>query len=317
MATNDALYECQPTDVYGATLVELAERDPRVMVLEADLMRCSGTAPFQARFPERTIQAGIAEANMVGMAAGLAAVGMTPFCASFCTFASRRVYDQAFVSVALADLNVKIVGTQPGVLMEVNGATHMCFEDIALYRVMPNMTILCPGDAYELQAVVRWMAETKGPMYLQVIREVKPRLFAAGYRFTPGRAVTLCEGGDITLVSTSFMSDVARQAAGLLAGQGIRATHLHYPMVKPFDRETLVASAAQTGAVVTVENGNIIGGLGSAVAEALGEECPTRMKRIGIRDHFGEAASLGYLMTKFGLTPQHIAAAARELVKKK
>jgi transketolase len=306
------LHELDLRAVYAKTLCELAESDPRLVVLEADLSKASGTNPtFSTAFPERFINCGVAEADMVGISAGLAVEGKVPFCASFTPFASRRVYDQITISVAYADLNVKIVGTAPGITAGPNGGTHMCFQDLAIMRAMPNMIVLSPCDAYELRACLRWMAAHEGPCYMQMIRMKQPQIFDDSYAFSTERAVRLREGGDVTLVSTGYMTPFALQAAEALAGEGVGVDLLHVPSVKPFDVDTLVASARKTGRVVTVENQSIIGGLGGAVCETLSEHCPVPVKRLGIPDQFGEIATEEYLFHKHGFGVEHIKAACR------
>jgi transketolase len=304
--------------VYGRTLNELMDENPNVLCLEADLGKASGTNPEVAKeHPDHYINVGVAEANMIGIAAGLAAEGKIPFCASFSCFASRRVYDQVTISVAYANNNVKIVGTAPGVTQGPNGGTHMCFQDLTIMRAMPNMRVYSPCDAYELRAVMRHMAAHKEPAYMQLIRMKQPKVFGPDYPFDPERAVRLKAGGDVTLVSTGYMTPFALQVAADLAAEGIQVDLLHYPSVKPFDAETLVASARKTGAVVTVENQSILGGLGGAVCEVLAERWPTLVKRLGVPDRFGEVATEEYLFNKHGFGPKHIAEACREMAQKK
>jgi len=257
------LHEKELRIVYGETLVELGLADAGIVVLEADLMNASGSAVFKERFPERFFDVGVAEANMMGIAAGLACTGKTPFCATFTPFASRRAYDQITISIAYSQRNVKIIGTAPGITAGPNGGTHMCFQDLALMRVMPNMVVLSPADAYEVRAALHWMASHRGPVYMQLLRPPQPKLFGPDYEFAIGRALRLSAGQDVTLVSTGYMTRFAREAVSILRGRRISAEHLHYPTVKPLDAETLLQSARKTGFVVTVENQSIIGGLGS------------------------------------------------------
>ncbi|MDX9980277.1 MAG: transketolase C-terminal domain-containing protein [Lentisphaeria bacterium] len=308
------LHDQEMRFVYGATLNELMVANPNVLCLEADLSKASGTNPqVPAAHPENFVNFGVAEANMVAAAAGLAAEGKIPFCATFTCFASRRVYDQITISVAYANNNVKIVGTSPGVTAGPNGGTHMCFQDLAIMRAMPNMHVYSPCDVYELQAMMRHMAGNKQPTYMQLIRGQVGAVFDESVTFSPDRAVRLREGGDVTLVSTGYMTHFALGVAATLAAEGVGVDLLHYPSVKPFDAATLVESARRTGGVVTVENQSIIGGLGGAVCEVLAEHCPTRVKRLGVPDRFGEVASEEYLFNKHGFGPAQIAAACREL----
>jgi len=304
--------------VYGETMNELIDQNRNVVCLEADLSKASGTNPAVAsRHPANFLNVGVAEANMVGVAAGLASEGKVPFCASFTCFATRRVYDQITISVAYANLNVKIVGTAPGITAGANGGTHMCFADLAIMRAMPNLHIYSPCDALELRSVLRHMAAHRQPTYLQLIRQKVSRVFDAEYAFDPARALVLREGRDVTLVSTGYITHFALLAVQELARSGVSVELLHYPSIKPFDAATLVASAQKTRAVVTVENQNIVGGLGGAACEILSEECPTKVIRLGVPDQFGEVASEQYLFDKHGFGPKHIADACRRLMAEK
>lgn len=304
--------------VYGETLNELIDENPNVICLEADLSKASGTNPtLPSRHPANFLNVGVAEANMIGIAAGLASEGKVPFCASFSCFATRRVYDQITISVAYANMNVKIVGTSPGVTAGPNGGTHMCFADLAIMRAMPNLHVYSPCDALELRSVLRYMARTRQPTYMQLIRHKVNRIFDAEYAFDPARAVVLRTGSDVTLVSTGYMTQFALPVVEELRQAGVSVELLHYPSVKPLDAETLVASAQKTRAVVTVENQSILGGLGGAVCETLAEQCPTRVLRLGVPNQFGEVASEQYLFDKHGFGPAHIAAACRRLAAEK
>jgi transketolase len=303
--------------VYAKTLNELIAENPNVISLEADLGKASGTFPeVSSKNPDNFIDVGVAEANMIGISAGLAAEGKIPFAATFTSFASRRVYDQIYISCAYANNNVKIVGTAPGLTQGSNGGTHMDFADMAIMRAMPNMHVYAPADAYELRAIMKHMAKAKQPTYLQLIRSKEPQLFDENYIFNPNKAVVLRGGSEVTIVSTGYMTKSALKAAEMLAADGIRAEVLHYPSVKPFDDATLITSAKKTGAVVSVENQTIIGGLGGAVCEVLSENCPTRVKRLGIPDKFGEVATEKYLYEKHGFGPSHIAEACKSIRKK-
>jgi len=310
------LHEMEMRAVYGQTLNELIEENPNVMCLEADLSKASGTNPCVAKkYPNNFINVGVCEANMISIGAGLAVEGKIPFCASFTCFASRRVYDQITISVAYANNNVKIVGTAPGITAGPNGGTHMCFQDLAIMRAMPNMHVYSPTDSYELRAVMRYMAKTRQPAYMQLIRSKVNKIFDENYKFDPAWAVVLKKGKDVTIVTTGYMTHFALEAVEELLRKGINAQLLHYPSVKPFDVETLVASAKETGIVVTVETQNIIGGLGGAVCETLSENYPVRVKRLGIPDKFGEVATEEYLFNKHGFGVKHIVAACMEMLK--
>ena len=304
--------------VYGETLNELIEQNPNVMCLEADLSKASGTNPtVSKRHPSYFLNIGVAEANMIGIAAGLASEGKLPFCATFTCFATRRVYDQVTISVAYANMNVKIVGTSPGITAGPNGGTHMCFQDLAIMRAMPNMHVYSPCDALELRSVMRHMATTRQPTYMQLIRHKVAKIFDAEYAFDPTKAIVLRPGRDITLVSTGYMTQFALPVVDELARDGLSVELLHYPSVKPLDAGTLVASAQKTRGVVTVENQNILGGLGGAVCEVLSEQCPTCVIRLGVPNQFGEVASEQYLFDKHGFGPKHIADACRRMAANK
>ena len=303
--------------VYANTLNELMDHNSKVVCLEADLSKASGTFPLvPEKHKKNYINVGVQEANMIGVAAGLSREGKIPFCASFTAFATRRAYDQITVSVAYANNNVKIVGTSPGITQGPNGGTHMCFQDLAIMRAMPNMHVYSPADAAELRSTLFYMAATKQPTYLQLIRIKMPKIFDDDYAFNPLRAVCLREGTDVTLVATGFMTSFAIQAASVLEKEGIKVDLLHYPSVKPFDIATLIESAKKTGRIVTVENQNIIGGLGGAVSEAVCTEYPVPVKRLGVPDRFGEVGDQEYLFNKHGFGPSGIALACRELIRK-
>lgn len=288
--------------VYAETLNELIEANPAVYCLEADLARASMAVPLvKEKHPGHYVNVGVCEANMMGVGAGMAREGKIPFCATFTAFAARRACDQVAISVAYANTNVKVIGMEPGHTSGPNGGTHMCFEDIAIMRALPNMHVYSPADVYELQSMMRHMAANDQPTYMQLLRISPGVLFDDSYTFEPGKLVRISEGNDVTLVSLGFMSNLARAAQEQLEKQGIGVDLLHCPCVKPFDRDKLLASAEKTGAVVTVESQNILGGLGSAVCEALTEHCPLPAKRLGIPDSFGEViASFDYLMEKHG-----------------
>ena len=312
------IHEMEMRLVYAKTLNEFMDNDSSILSLEADLGKSSGTVPeVLEKHPDRFIECGVCEANMIGIAAGLAKEGKIPFCASFTSFATRRVYDQLTISVAFANNNVKIVGTAPGITNGPNGGTHICFQDLAIMRAMPNMHVYSPCDAYELRSVLSYMIKEKQPTYLQLIRLKVPRIFDKNYRFNPKKAVVLHQGGDVTLVSTGYMTQFTYRVAKDLSSNGMSVELLHYPSIKPFDVETLVLSAKKTGAVVTVENQSIIGGLGGAACETLSEIYPTKVKRLGIPDRLGEVGTEQYFFDKYGFGPEHIASACREMVKSK
>lgn len=303
--------------VYAATLNELMEENNNVLCLEADLSKASGTNPAVIeKNRDRFVNCGVSEANMICVGAGLAREGKIPFCASFSCFASRRVYDQVTISCAYANNNVKIIGTAPGITQGPNGGTHMCFQDLAIMRAMPNMHVYSPCDVYELKSVMRHMANHKQPTYMQLIRPKVDKIFDESYTFDPYKAVVINEGSDVTLVTTGYMTQFMPKAVAILKDSGISVEVLHYPSVKPFDEKTLIESAKRTRAVVTVENQNIIGGLGGAVCETLSEKCPTLVKRLGIPDRFGEVATEEYLFNKHGFGLEHIVSTCIEMAKR-
>lgn len=300
--------------VYAKTLVELAEEDPRIVVLEADIAVASGTLAFKDKFPDRFIDVGCAEANMIGIAAGLAVDGKIPFCCTFTPFASGRAYDQTTISIAYANSNVKIVGMAPGITTLLNGGTHMSFLDIAIMRAMPNMIVLSPAGPNELRACVRWMAQNEKPTYMQMIRQMQPSLFAPEHEFRPGRAETIRKGKDVTILSTGYMTQFAVEAASKLADDNVEVDLLHCPCIKPFPAEDVIRSAKKTGCVVTVETQSTIGGLGGAAAEVLSENHPVKIRRLGIPDQFGEVVVEDkYIFDKYGFGPDHIAAACKKI----
>jgi transketolase len=304
-------------EAYGKALVELGQENPNVVVLDADLSKSTKTANFKKHFPERFFDMGVAEQNMIGTAAGLAAAGKIAFASSFAVFAAGRAFEQVRNSVAYPALNVKIGASHAGITVGEDGGSHQSVEDIALMRALPNMTIFVPADAVETRAAVRTAAQIDGPVYIRLGRMGVPVLHGEDFQFVPGKAVTLRQGRDVTVVVCGIMVPAALEAAAMLADEGIRAGVLDVHTIKPLDVEAIVAAAKATGAVVTAEEHNIIGGLGSAVAEALGEHFPVPMQRVGIRDKFGESGAPNELLVKYGLTPQDIVAAVKEVLKRK
>jgi len=304
-------------EAYGDVLVELGRENQDVVVLDADLAKSTKTINFKEVFPERFFDMGVAEQNMVGTAAGLAAAGKIPFCSSFAIFASGRAFEQVRNSVAYSALNVKIAASHAGITVGEDGGSHQSVEDIALMRVLPNMTVFVPADAAETAGAVRAAAAMKGPVYIRLGRSAVPVLHGTGFQFVPGRAVTLREGKDVTIIATGVMVSAALEAAGLLAGEGIEAGVLDVHTIKPLDVEAVVGAARRTGALVTAEEHSIIGGLGGAVAEVLGEHHPVPLKRVGIQDKFGESGKPAELLEKYGLTPAALMAAAKEVLARK
>jgi transketolase len=288
--------------------------DPRVVVLDGDLANSTRAELVAQRFPERFLQMGIAEQNMAGVAAGLASVGFIPWLSSFAVFLAERDLDQVRMTIAQTHMPVKIGAGYSGMLTGFTGKTHQSVEDIAIMRAMPNMTVIAPADDEECRQAMVVATAHPGPVYFRVTRDPSPPVFDASYRFELGCGVLLREGTDIALISTGVQTQRATEAACMLADEGIEATVLHLPTIKPLDEEAIVRAAERTGAVVTAEDHSIVGGLGSAVAEVLGEQRPTRMRRIGIRDTFGESAPNDALLEKYGLTARHVALAVKDLL---
>jgi len=304
--------------VYSHRLGELIEKDKNILCLEADLSKASGTNPYLSeKYQDNFINVGVSEANMMCVAAGLASQGKRPFCATFSPFATRRVYDQLTISVAYANNNVKIIGTAPGITAGPNGGTHMCFQDLAIMRAMPNMHVYCPCDAYDLVSVIDYMATSLQPAYMQLIREKMPAVFTEAYSFNPMIAKVLRPGSDLTLVSTGYMTHMALEAVTELKKHHIDAELIHYTSIKPFDAQTLIESARKTRHVITVENQSIIGGLGGAVSEVLSENLPVKVKRLGVPDRFGEVATYEYLFNKHKFGLADIITSCKEIVSEK
>ncbi len=302
-------------DVWAQTLIELADEVPDLLLLDGDLATSTRADRFAAAHPDRFLQMGIAEQNMVGVAAGLASLGFVPWLSSFAVFFSHRAVDQVRMLVAQAHANVKIGAAYSGLLTGFTGKTHQDVEDLAIMRAMPGMTVLAPADAAECAAMVRWATLAPGPVYLRLARDAGPDVVGPDHRFEPGAVVPLREGRDVLLVSTGPQTARCLAAADLLAGDGVSAGVLHVPCLKPLDEEAIVRAAERTGVVVTAEDHSILGGLGGAVAEVLSERCPTVVKRVGLKDVFGESAADQDLLEKYGLTPAHVAQAAREALK--
>lgn len=301
-------------EAYGPTLVELVREGVDIVVVEADLSKSTTTAKFAAAFPERFFNAGVAEQNMIGTAAGLAVGGKVAFTGSFAVFATGRAYDQIRNTVCYSRLDVKIAPTHAGVTVGPDGGSHQMLEDIALMRVLPGMRVLVPADVHAAAAAIRLAATTPGPFYVRLGRAPVPVIYRPGVEAAVGRATVLREGSDVTIVAAGVMVAEALAAGDLLAADGIDAEVIDVFCVKPLDAETLLASARKTGAVVTAEEHSIVGGVGSAVAELLAEHHPVRMRRIGVRDAFGTSGEPDELMSHYGLTAADVAAAARELL---
>ncbi len=298
-------------EAFGQTLVALGKRIPELVVLDADVAPSTRAVLFQQAFPERFIQVGIAEQNMVGMAAGLSTLGFIPFTSTFACFAAKRNLDQIRIVVAQPKTNVKLTGHYSGLIAGKTGKTHLSIQDVAILRSMPNMTVIAPADGVEVAKAMEVMVTVHGPMYLRLARDPSPVIFDQSYRFELGKAVRLREGSDVTLVSTGTQTPRTLEAADALKGEGISALVLHVPTLKPLDVEAIVAAADRTGLVVTAEEHSILGGLGGAVAEVLCEHRPTPLLRVGVKDVYAESAPNDDLLRRYGLTAQHVVDAAR------
>lgn len=298
---------------FGEALVNLAEQNPEITVLTADLADATKVEWFKNKYPDRFIECGIAEGNMVGMAAGLAACGKIPFAVSFAMFSAGRAFEQVRNSVGYPHLNVKIVGSHAGISVGEDGATHQCCEDIALMRTIPGMVILNPSDHYEMQAAVKAAVEHNGPVYIRLGRlAVESVNNNEDYRFEIGKGITLRDGDHITVAATGLMVQEALKAADSLKEQGISVRVLDIHTVKPLDGELILKAARETGRIVTVEEHNVVGGLGEAVASFLSETCPVPVTKIGVNDVFGHSGPAVDLLKEFGLSAAHI----EETVKK-
>ena len=330
--------------IYAEELGKLMERDPKIVLLDADLGKASGTLGLRARFPDRIFDCGVAEQNMASIAAGLASYGFKPWIESFTPFAARRICDQIAISICYAGMNVRIVGTDPGITAELNGGTHMSVEDVGVLRSIPGLVIFEPVDETQLRAAMPALDAWEGPVYIRLVRGEQPEVFPADYRFDlfkadvlrsgrqsaiptdgdengrqiaeNGRQSAVPTGGDLTICVSGFLTKDCLEAAEELAGEGISCEVLNVHTVKPIDRKTVIASARRTGVVLTVENHNVVGGLHAAVLEALARE-RIPVCAVGIQDRFGEVGRLPYLKQALGLTKEHIIEAAREAVKLK
>lgn len=301
----------------AGALVERAKTDDRIVVIEADLMSCHATKVFKQEFPERFVNVGIAEQNMIGIAAGMSTMGKIPFAYSFGPFATRRCYDQIFISVAYARQNVKIVGTDPGVLAEYNGGTHMPFEDMALMRAIPHMVCFEPVDATMLEKAVDQIVDYQGAVYIRLQRKKAEKVFDDTLNFELGKAIKIKDGKDVTLIASGIMVARAIEAAELLKEDGISARVVNIHTWKPIDKDSIIECAKETGAIVTCENHNVCNGLGSAVAEVVCQNSPVPMRLVGVKDEFGQVGKNAYLSEQYHIATQDIVEAARDVVKNK
>ena len=297
--------------VYAACLAEMMEKDKHVCVLDADLSKASGTIKLYKQFPEQMFDCGVAEQNMASIAAGLSSYGFKPWIESFTPFATRRICDQIAISISYAKRNVKIVGTDPGISAQLNGGTHMSMEDIGVIRSIPGMVIFEPVDEVQLRAAMPVLGDYDGPVYMRLFRKEQPVIFNDDYKFDLFKADTIKEGKDLTIFVSGMLTADVVEAAKLLAEEGVDAEVINVHTIKPIDRETVIASARKTGAVLTVENHNVIGGLQSAVLEALAAE-KIPVCAVGVEDRFGEVGKLPYLREVMGLTVENIVAGAKK-----
>ncbi|HCB99756.1 MAG TPA: transketolase [Ruminococcaceae bacterium] len=305
-------------DAYGKALAEFGEQYPNLFVLDADLSKSTKTAIFKEKFPKRHFNCGIAESNMMSTAAGMAAVGKIVFASTFAMFAAGRAFEQVRNSIGYPHLNVKIGATHAGLSVGEDGATHQCCEDIALMRSIPGMTVISPADAIETRAAVLAAIQHDGPVYLRMGRLAVPVVNdTPSYHFELGKGVTLQDGQDVTIVATGLMVAEALRAREMLKADGVSARVLDIHTIKPIDDELLKKAAKETGAVVTAEEHNIIGGLGSAVCESLAENYPTPVVRVGVDDQFGQSGKALQVLEFYGLTAEHIVKAAKEAIQKK
>ena len=304
-------------DAYGAALCELAEKRQDFVVFDADLAAATKTGAFKKVHPEMFYNCGIAEQNMMSVAAGFAATGKLVFASSFAMFAAGRAFEQVRNSIGYPHLNVKIGATHAGISVGEDGATHQCCEDIALMRTIPGMTIINPADATEARQAVLAAAEMDGPVYMRFGRLAVPVVFGDDYKFEIGKGVELKAGTDVTIIATGLMVKEAMEAYDLLAAEGISARIINMATIKPIDRDIIVKAAKETGAIVTAEEHSVIGGLGSAVAEVVTEECPVPVIKVGVNDTFGMSGPANDLLGIFGLRAKDIVAKAKEAIAKK
>lgn len=305
-------------EAYGKALAKLGHENKNIVVLDADLSKSTKTADFLKEYPERFFNIGIAEGDLVVTAAGLSTCGKIPFASTFAVFASGRAFEQIRNSICYPKLNVKIAATHSGLTVGEDGASHQAIEDISIMRSIPNMTVICPSDDVETMAAVRAAADYNGPVYLRLGRSSVPTVNDENnYKYELGKAVTLKEGKDISIFATGIMVSKALEAAEVLKNEGINAEVINIHTIKPIDSEAIISSSKKTGAVITCEEHSIIGGLGSAVSEVICENIPVPLKRIGVKDTFGESGKPLELLEKYGLTVGNIVETAKEVIKRK
>lgn len=302
---------------YCQALIDEAARNERIVAVNCDLRSSMGLKPFAAAYPERELNVGIQEANGCSMAAGMSAAGLIPFFNTFSVFASRRVFDQIFQSCAYAGLNVKIIGGDAGISATTNGGTHMPFEDLGIMRLIPGVKVIEASDSVMLRALIHEMAEEYGVHYMRFCRKALPKIYMEGTDFTIGKAMTVRDGSDVTVITCGILVSEALDAAEALAAEGISVRVLDMFTIKPIDREAVLHAAAETGAIVTAENHHVMGGLNAAVAEVLVSAYPVPVESVGIGDEFGEVGDMDYLRERFALTAPDISAAVRRVMRRK
>lgn len=317
LARENVLEDIEMRQAYGEALRDLMDQGKPVMPMDADLMRAIGLLPYREQYPDHILDCGIAEANMIGVAAGLSAEGFIPFPHTFGVFASRRACDQIFMSGAYARQNIKVVGSDPGVLAALNGGTHQAMEDVAIMRAIPQMTIVEPTDSENARQLTYLAAAAYGMFYIRMFRAKAVKIYEKGSTFEIGKAVLLKEGTDATIIAAGTEVAEALKAREILEKKGILVRVYDMFTIKPLDQEAVIDAARKTGAIVTAENHNIIGGLGSAVAEVLGEHCPVPMERVGVGDTFGEVGPADWLKERFGLTAEDIVKKVEKVIQRK
>lgn len=304
-------------EAYGNALAAVGVKNKNIVVLDADLSKSTKTNVFKEQFPDRFFNVGIAEQNLISVGAGLAAAGKIPFVSSFAMFATGRAFEQIRNAVCYPKLNVKVCATHAGITVGEDGATHQSLEDIVCMRVLPNMTVVVPADEAETTSVIEWAANYQGPVYVRLGRAGVDDTTPAGYQFMPGKSQTLVEGADLTIIACGALVGPAVEGAKELAQAGISARVINMASIKPIDKDAIVKAAQETGAILTAEEHNVLGGLGSAVAEVVVQEAPVPMAFVGVQDSFGESGTPKELMAKYGLTAKDIVAAAKKLIARK
>jgi transketolase len=304
-------------EMYAKTLMRLADKNENIVALDADLMSSMGMMPFKKAYPDRTFNVGIQEANMIGVAAGMSAVGLIPFAHSFGPFATRRCFDQIFLSCGYAKLNVKITGSDPGVTAAFNGGTHMPFEDMGILRNVPNITILEPVDSVMLENIIEQIADKYGVFYTRLLRKNAVKIYEEGSTFEIGKSITLRDGKDVTIFATGIMVAEALKAADELDKEGISVRVENMFTLKPIDKEAILKCAKETGAIVTAENHSILNGLGSAVAEVITENELVPLERVGVEDRFGQVGPVDYLKEQYNLTYKDIMSKVKKVLERK